>query len=136
MDEQQEQRNWELSKKHIFILSDSGKPIFSKHGDEQELVTTFGLLQAINSIVKDSGDTLRCINAGKRRIVYVVRESLIFVNISSTGEPEVVLCKQLEFAYSQILFILTSAVHNVLKVNASKDLRDLLGPDTTRYFFQ
>ena len=46
---------WEREvKKHIFILSSSGKPIFSRYGDEQEMVTTFGLLQAVVSIVQVS----------------------------------------------------------------------------------
>jgi hypothetical protein len=121
-----------LLQKHVFILSSSGKPIFSKNGDEQELVTTFGLLQAIFSIVRDTGDTIHCINAGRRKIVYLAREALLFVSISSTGEPDVVLLRELEFMYSQVLLILTSKVHSVLQLNASKDLRDLLGPDTTR----
>ena len=123
---------WDIYEKHILVLSSSGKPIFSKHGDEQELVTIFGLLQAVYSIVRGSGDTLRCISAGKRKIVYFVRDALYFVGISSTGEPEAVLCKQLEFTYFQILLILTSKVHHVLENNSSKDLRYLLGSDSTK----
>ena len=123
---------WDVFEKHILILSCSGKPIFSKHGDEQELVTNFGLLQAVFSIVHGSGDTLRSISAGKRKILYIVRDTLYFVIISSTGEPDAVLCKQLEFAYSQILLILTSQVHRVLENNSSKDLRYLLGSDSTK----
>lgn len=118
--------------KHVFILSSSGKPIFSRYGDEQEMVTTFGLLQAVVSIVQDTGDAIRCIKAGKRRIVYLVRNSLYFVCISSTGEPEAILSKQLEFFYHQILLVLSSKVHDILVSNSSKDLRDLLGWDTTR----
>jgi hypothetical protein len=118
--------------KHIFILSSSGKPIFSRYGDEQELVSTFGLLQAIISIAQDQGDALHCIKAGARRIIYFIRHSLYFIAISSTGEPEVVLTKQLEFMYNQVLFTLTSKVHAVLSQNSSKDLRDLLGSDTKR----
>ena len=81
--------SWEYLPKHIFILSSSGKPIFSKHGDEQEFVTTFGLLQAIFSLVQDAGDSLKCLKAGNRKIVYFIRNSLYFVSISSTGEPDV-----------------------------------------------
>lgn len=123
---------WEMNKKHIFILSSSGKPIYSRYGDEQELVTTFGLLQAVVSIVQDAGDEIKCIKAGRRRIVYFIRHSLYFVSISSTGEPEVILKKQLEFMCTQILLVLTSKVYDLLKFNSSKDLRDLLGSDTTR----
>lgn len=123
---------WELEKKHIFILSSSGKPIFTRYGDEQEMVTTFGLLQAVISIALDSGDTIRCIRAGKRKIVYLLKNSLYFISISSTEEPEVVLLKQLNFLYNQILLVLTSKVHDVFKNNPAADIRQLLGPDTTR----
>jgi len=119
-------------RKHIFILSASGKPIFSRYGDEQALATTFGLLQAVISVVQDQKDHLRCIKAGNRRIVYFIRNSLYFISISSTGEPEAVLAKQLEFMYNQVLLMLTDKVHLILSQNSSKDLRDLLGPDTTR----
>jgi hypothetical protein len=126
------QIGWELCKKHIFILSSSGKPIFSRIGDEQDLVTTFGLLQAVISIVLDSGDSLKCIKAGKKRIIYITKNSMYFVCVTSTNEPELVIRKQLNFLYSQIIFVLTSKVHEVLKNNASADIRQLLGADTTR----
>lgn len=52
--------------------------------------------------------------------------------MSSTGEPEVVLRQQLEFVHNQIIFILTSQVQDILSANPSRDLRELLGPDTNR----
>jgi hypothetical protein len=128
---------WELdSVKHIFILSSSGKPIFSKHGNEQNLVTTYGLLQAVVSIVENAGDRISCIKAGDRRIVYFFRNHLYFISISSTDEPEAVLSSQLEFMYGQILFVLTTKVHDVLALNSAKDIRDLLGYDTTKLMYQ
>lgn len=124
---------WEKNvRKHIFILSSSGKPIFSRYGQEQELVTTFGLLQAVLAIIEDSGDIIRCIKAGKRRIVYFIRKSLYFVSVSSTEEPEYVLNKQLDFMYNRIVFTVTSRIQDMLQNNSSKDLRDFLGYDTTR----
>ena len=126
------ERNWDYEMKHIFILSSSGKPIFSKHGDEQSLSTTFGLIQAIVSIVENTGDRIVCIAAQKRRIVWFLRSSLYFVSISTTDEPEAVLSAQLEFMYDQITFVLTSKVHEVLRLHPSKDIRDLLGYDTIK----
>ena len=123
---------WELNQKHVFVLSSSGKPIFSSYGDEQDMATTFGLLQAVLSMVIDSGDSIKFIQAGQRKIVFLVKQSLYFVCISSTNEPEVVLLKQLQFLYSQILLVLTAKVHDVLEKNPSTDLRQLLGSDTTR----
>lgn len=129
-------REWDLNLKHIFILTSSGKPIFSKHGDEQDLSTTFGLIQAVVSIVENAGDSISCILAGDRRIVYFLRSCLYFVSISSTEEPEAVLCAQLEFMHNQIIFVLTSRVHDVLNLNPSKDIRDLLGYDTMKQMHQ
>ena len=127
-----ESSGWEQDEKHVFILSSSGKPIFSRYGDEQELSTTFGLLQAVVSIVQAQGDSIKCIQAGKRRIVCFLRKSLYFIAISSTGETEATLMRQLEFMYNQVLLVLTNKVHDILDHNSSKDLRDLLGSDTTR----
>lgn len=124
--------SFELKRKHIFILSSAGKPIYTKHGDEQELVTTFGLLQAVISIIHDSGDMIKCIKSKHRKIVYFIRNSLYFIIVTSTNELDAVLSLQLEFMYSQILVILTSRVHDILENNSSKDIRDLLGPETTR----
>ena len=118
--------------KHIFVLSSSGKPVFTRHGDEQELVTTFGLLQAMASVVQDAGDEISTIQAGNRRIVYFIRGSLYFVSVSSSGEPEAVQSRQLEFIHNQIIFILTTKIHDVLRMNAAKDIRDLLGYDSMK----
>ncbi len=126
------EEGWEREGSHVFVLSSSGKPIFSRYGDEQELASTFGLLQALVSVVQDQGDNLRCIQAGSRRIVYFLRQSLYFICVSSSGEPEAVLAKQLDFMYHQILFVLTDRVHRILEEDSARDLRDLLGPDTTR----
>ena len=45
--------------KHVFILSISGKPIYSRYGKEEKLVSLFGVMQALVSIVQDDKDTLR-----------------------------------------------------------------------------
>ena len=42
---EQRRAEWARRGKHFFILSDAGKPIFSRWGDEQELATFMGVLQ-------------------------------------------------------------------------------------------
>lgn len=123
---------WETNSKNIFILSSSGKPIFSRIGDEQDLVTTFGLLQAVISIVLDSGDSIKCIRSGQRKVLVQLKESLYFVCVHNTKESDLIIFKQLDFMYRQILLVLTSKVHNVLNNNFSADIRQLLGTDTMR----
>ena len=83
---------------------------YARQGDEQELVTIFGLLQAVPSIVADSGDEMRCIKAGCTKILYMFQKSLYFVVVSSSPESEAALFSQLSFLYNQILFILTAKV--------------------------
>jgi hypothetical protein len=122
----------EFTTKNIFIFTSSGKPIFSKVGNEDDLVTTFGFLQAVISIVLASGDVVKCIIAGNRKIVFLLRPSLYFVVVSSTNESECMLLKQLDFLYQKILFILTAKVHTILENNPSIDLRSLLGSDSDR----
>ena len=61
-----------------------------------------------------------------------MKQSLYFVSISSTNEPEVGLLKQLNFLYNQMLLVLTSKIHDVYKNNSSADIRQLLGTDTMR----
>ena len=75
---------------------------------------------------------MKCIIAGDRSIVFLLRQSLYFVIISSTKEPENILLQQLDFLYQQILLILTSKVHNILENNPAVDLRSLLGSDADR----
>ncbi len=74
------------------------------------MVTIFGLLQAVASIVEDSGDHLRCIRAGSTKILYMIKYSLYFVVVSSSNESEAALLSQLDFLYNLILFILTAKV--------------------------
>ena len=132
---------WELERKHIFILSSSGKPIFSRYGDEQELVTTFGLLQAVISITTTSNsdnnnnnntDQIKMIRAGNRKFIYYIKKSIYFILITSTNEPEIILIKHLKFLNKIILLVLTSKVYDVYKKKSSADIRDLLGIDTLR----
>lgn len=119
-------------KRNIFIFTSSGKPIFAKCGQDDDLVTTFGFLQAVISIVLNSGDILKSITAGKRSVVFLLRDSLYFVMIASSLEPESILMRELDFLYQQIIFILTKKVHSVLESNPSTDLRNLLGSDSDR----
>ena len=118
---------WALHKKHVFVLSSAGKPIFSRYGDESQLAPQMGLLQALVSFVDDRGDTIRYIRAGKVNIVFVLRGALYLVAVSSTGETVEHLWRQLGLLHSQIISILTSKVNQIFQRNASFDARGLLG---------
>ena len=50
-----------------------------------------GIMQALVSVFLDDGDKIRCINAGKTRITFLLRPPLYYVCASSWGEPESVV---------------------------------------------
>jgi len=79
------------------------------------------------SYVQDMKDNLRYIIAGEHKFVFLVQGHLILVCVSKTYEPISQLVQQMNYAYTQIVSILTS---NALQIFARKprfDLRTLLG---------
>lgn len=48
-------------------------------------------MQALISVFIDDGDKLRCINAGRTRITFLLRSPLYYACVSSWGEPESVV---------------------------------------------
>jgi hypothetical protein len=60
--------SWRKRKKHFFILSNSGKPIYSRYGDEHKLAGFSATLQAIISFVENSGDHIKFVRSGKHQV--------------------------------------------------------------------
>ncbi|CAA0834069.1 SAND family protein [Striga hermonthica] len=59
--------SWRKRKKHFFILSNSGKPIYSRYGDEHKLAGFSATLQAIISFVENGGDRVKLVRAGNHQ---------------------------------------------------------------------
>lgn len=77
--------DWKQHKKHIFILSEAGKPIYSLHGNEDNLATLFGIIQALVSFVQHGQDAITSIHARGIKFVFFVRNSLILVAASRSN---------------------------------------------------
>eukprot|EP01088_Endostelium_zonatum_P017174 TRINITY_DN4933_c0_g1_i1.p1 TRINITY_DN4933_c0_g1~~TRINITY_DN4933_c0_g1_i1.p1 ORF type:complete len:450 (+),score=93.10 TRINITY_DN4933_c0_g1_i1:48-1397(+) len=119
-------QEWKNKKKHIFILSSSGRPIYSRFGDELKICTIMGVIQAIVSFVAVGGDSIKSIIAGDHRIVFLLKGPLYFVLVTSNKEPITELQRQLEYLYNQIISTLTLAVNKIYASNSNYDLRGLL----------
>ncbi|RKO93202.1 trafficking protein Mon1-domain-containing protein, partial [Blyttiomyces helicus] len=114
-------------KKHLFILTSAGKPVYSRYGDESKLSTYMGIVQALISFFSSDDDSLRSIHAGAHKFVFAMKGPLYLLTISSTGESEAQLRDQMNYMYSQILFILTSAqLTRIFETRVNYDLRNLL----------
>eukprot|EP00250_Pteridium_aquilinum_P020569 c24865_g2_i1 orf=448-2577(+) len=122
---------WRKHKKHFFILSLAGKPIYSRYGDEHKLAGFSATLQAIMSFVESSGDSIKYVRAGDHQVVFLVKGPIYLVSISATDEPLRAIKGQLELLHGQLLLILTKSLEKCYVKNANFDLRPLLGGTET-----
>ncbi|KAJ0627591.1 putative vacuolar fusion protein Mon1 [Helianthus annuus] len=126
-DEDDASISWRKRKKHFFILSHSGKPIYSRYGDEHKLAGFSATLQAIISFVENGGDCVKLVRAGKHQVVFLVKGPIYLVCISCTEEPYESLRGQLELLYGQMILILTRSVDRCFEKNPKFDMTPLLG---------
>ncbi|OIW05807.1 hypothetical protein TanjilG_23593 [Lupinus angustifolius] len=127
LDEDDASISWRKRKKHFFILSHSGKPIYSRYGDEFKLAGFSATLQAIVSFVENGGDSVKLVRAGKHQVVFLVKGPIYLVCISCTEEPYDSLRGQLELIYGQMLVILTKSINRYFEKNPKFDMTPLLG---------
>jgi hypothetical protein len=120
----------------VIILSDAGKPIFSRWGNEEDLSTVCGIVQAIRATTVDDDSfglgEIQSLRSGKLTIVFLTAGALTFIAIATLGpendcETEAYLRLQLEYIYAQVIFTLTEQVHEVFKQSPGFDLRNMLG---------
>nr|CAG4650054.1 EOG090X03TW [Sida crystallina] len=118
---------WKNQKKHFFVLSEAGKPIYTRHGNEEQLVTLFGVMQAIVSVVEDDQDSLQIIKAGSSKFVFLHKSPLILVGVSKLRDSLQQLQSQLSYLYNQILSVITEKqLDRIFQQRKNYDLRRLL----------
>ena len=115
---------WRSKRKHFFILSAAGKPIYNRHGNDNLMSGYIGVVQTIISFYEGAEDGLKGFTAGDSRFVVLSRGPLYLVAISKLGESDSQLRVQLEALYMQILSTLTLPVlTNLFSKRPSTDLR-------------
>eukprot|EP00043_Microstomoeca_roanoka_P015164 m.151403 g.151403 ORF g.151403 m.151403 type:complete len:518 (+) comp16199_c4_seq2:3057-4610(+) len=142
-----DEASWIQQEKHIIILSDAGKPIYTRHGTEDMIVTRTGVIQALISFVEEnfctpSGkygtaefgsrrptsqqerDELKWFKSGQFQYVFLVRKHIYLVLITKTDEPVRHLELQLKHVYNQLLSITTlSHIERAFQRWSNYDLR-------------
>jgi len=115
---------WKAKLKHFFILSASGKPIYSRHGDDQLTSHYIGVAQTLISFYQGANDPLKGFSAGKTRFVMLSKGPLNLIAVSRIGESDGQLRTQLESLYMQILSTLTlPSMERMFSNRPSTDLR-------------
>lgn len=56
---------WRSHRKHVFVLSEAGKPIYTRYGTEEALSSTMGVMMALVSVVEADKNVIRSIHAGQ-----------------------------------------------------------------------
>lgn len=120
---------WAAEKKHFFILTAAGKPVYSRHGEEGPLSDYMGVLQTIISFFAQNDDPLYSFVAGRWKFSIVSNGPIYLVAAScASHESEFQLRIQLDALYTQILSTLTlTQVQTVFSRREGFDLRRLLG---------
>lgn len=57
--------SWRSHRKHVFVLSEAGKPIYTRYGSEEALSSTMGVMMALVSFVEADKNIIRSIHAGQ-----------------------------------------------------------------------
>ncbi|KAK9732386.1 Third Longin domain of FUZ, MON1 and HPS1 [Popillia japonica] len=126
-DDYMRNKEWLSKKKHIFVLSSAGKPIYSRYGNEDKLATLYGVMQALVSFVQDQNDSIQSIHAGDTLFVFLFKNHLILVAVSKSGESISQLISQLNYVFNQITSVLTlTRLNKIYEQRRNYDLRRLL----------
>jgi hypothetical protein len=125
-------RQWRAKLKHFLILSSAGKPIYSRHGDDQLITNYIGVVQTIISFYQSTNEVLKGFTAGGVRFVVMSKGPLNLVAITRLPESDSQLRTQLEALYMQILSTLTlPSLERMFAARANYDLRrPLQGTET------
>jgi hypothetical protein len=120
---------------NVIIMSEAGKPIFARHGSEEEINRQCGLLQAIRTVTQGNPalglGEIQCLESDHSCIVFMSVGSITLVSISKTSSQGIVETEafgrlQLEYLYAQLIFNLTDQVQTVFRHNPGYDLRSMM----------
>ena len=124
-----------MKKRHFLIMSDGGKPVYSRYGDPIEnnsifatlsaMITKFTIFNNDNSIKQN----INIISNNKNKIVFLKKGHLIFIALSKKDDCISLLYSQLEYLYNQLMSILTISFYSKLEDNPSNCLRTMSGTE-------
>ncbi|XP_062401206.1 vacuolar fusion protein MON1 homolog A isoform X3 [Sardina pilchardus] len=118
---------WRAHRKHVFVLSEAGKPIWSRYGTEEALSSTMGVMMALVSFIEASKNAIRSIQGDGYRVVFLRKSPLVLVGVSQGSQSDAALLRELQYVYFQIVSLLTLAqLQRLFQSKQNYDLRRLL----------
>lgn len=126
-DEDVTAESWRQHRKHVFVLSEAGKPIYSRYGSEEALSSTMGVMMALVSFVQSGDNIIRSVYSEEHTVVFLQKGPLVLVCVSSSRQSEQQLRGELLYVYYQIISMLTQAsISRIFEHKKNYDLRRLL----------
>mmetsp|Transcript_19865 Transcript_19865/g.46462 ORF Transcript_19865/g.46462 Transcript_19865/m.46462 type:complete len:526 (+) Transcript_19865:57-1634(+) len=133
-DQTDEVKDWYIHKRHVLVFTYSGKPVYSRYGEEDGLSGTTGALSAIVSKMAKffftegvSTDCLRYMIAGEHVFTFLEKGPLWLICVSCSGDVYGDMVSLLERVHMQIITILTAGIEKTLVSRPNYDMRGLLG---------
>uniref|UniRef100_A0A3P8ZGQ2 Vacuolar fusion protein MON1 homolog n=1 Tax=Esox lucius TaxID=8010 RepID=A0A3P8ZGQ2_ESOLU len=118
---------WRSHRKHVFVLSEAGKPIYTRYGTEEALSSTMGVMMALVSVVEADKNIIRSIHADGYKVVFLRKTPLVLVGVSRTCQSDLELTRELQYIYYQIVSLLTlTQLNHIFQHKQNYDLRRLL----------
>lgn len=116
---------------NVIVMSEAGKPIFARHGSDQEIARICGLIQAIRTAVNGNSDLgeIQSFHASHLHIIFMSVESITLISIHKTSaesghlETDTFARLQLEYVYAQLIFHLTDQIQTIFQHNPGYDLK-------------
>lgn len=146
--EDQSVPEWYQHQRHFFIFTYSGKPVFTRYGNEENLTSFYGTLLAIISKIESFSfglssnilfskiwkrtkednpkNTLKYIISKNTKVVYLNKGVLCLICISKANESITYISNILHYMYTQIISLLTKSIEKALQIKPSYDIRNLL----------
>uniref|UniRef100_UPI00398F7F1B vacuolar fusion protein MON1 homolog A n=1 Tax=Pristiophorus japonicus TaxID=55135 RepID=UPI00398F7F1B len=119
--------SWRQHRKHMFVFSDAGKPIYSRYGTEEALSSMMGVMVALVAVIEASKNVIKSIHAEGYKVVFIRRSPLVLVAVARTRQSEQEVAKELLYVYYQIVSLLTlTQLNRIFEQKKNYDLRRLL----------
>ncbi|XP_062923765.1 vacuolar fusion protein MON1 homolog A [Mobula hypostoma] len=119
--------SWKQHRKHIFVFSEAGKPIYSRYGTEESLSSMTAVMVALVAFIEASKNVIKSIHAENYMVVFIRRSPLVLVAVTHTRQSEQEVAKELLYVYYQIVSLLTlTQLNRIFEQKKNYDLRRLL----------
>ena len=116
---------WTNKELHLFIVTDAGKPVYSRYGTVQKLSPILCTCVAILGHMDSLNEELNHFRAGSHTFVFLPKKPFVFIAVSKSSLPVSYLTKQLIFLYNLFLSLFSENLINQLSARPSCDFRQI-----------